>query len=193
MRLSAIALLLTGLLAFAVPAAGQIYLELGAPPVRDTIPPDGSDWHELYPTFCIVHQQVGYEDNGDGVVSPCDNIVLDGGLRYHVDWVGPTYFLAAQSGEPKFCEPTTPETGGDPTGHFWHEVAPNFCTEWRIDEWLDNGDGVVSECDHVLIGGQLWHIEEIRLDITVTEEPNPVDESTWSRIKEIFGKVRNLF
>ncbi|MBD3349746.1 MAG: hypothetical protein GF400_11205, partial [Candidatus Eisenbacteria bacterium] len=46
-------------LALAIPAGAQMYLEFGGPPVRVdyTIPPNGSQWHELYPVFCTPHIQ----------------------------------------------------------------------------------------------------------------------------------------
>jgi len=175
----------------AVPAGAQMYLELGTAPIRDPIPPMGSNWHELYPNFCVVHTQAGYDDNGDNEVSVCDVIILDSGARYHVDWVGPTYYVAnLQSGEPRFLEPTT-EPGGPPIGTYWHEVAPNFCVEHLIDDWEDgDASGTVTECDNVLFDGEWWHVEEVRLDITVSPEPSPVDESTWSKVKSFFSGMR---
>ena len=49
------------------------------------------------------------------------------------------------------------------------------------------GDGEVTACDNVLVGGRWWHIEEVRLDITVTEAGSPVETSTWSKLKSFFG------
>jgi len=185
MRYCAIGLLVA-LLAFAAPAGAQMYLELGSAPVRDAIPPDCSDWHELHPNFCAVHHQDAYEDDGDGEVSVCDAIIIDG-TRYHIDWVGPTYYLVETStADVMFCEPTIPDPGDDPTCEIWHEVAPDFCMEHHVDGWEDNGDQVLSPCDLVLIDGSWWHVEEIRLDITVSEEPSPVEGSTWSKIKDFF-------
>ncbi len=179
-----VALALVALLAFS--ASGQLYLELGGTPVRDPIPPNGSPWHELYPTFCIVHTQMGYGDNGDGVVSVCDAIFLEDGTICHIIWVGPTYFLYhLETGDVMFTEPTTDDPGGDPTGEIWHEIAPHFCDEWEIDAWEDNGDGIVSVCDIVWIAGEPWHIEEVRLDITVVPG-SPVEDSTWGQIKAFF-------
>ncbi len=181
-----IAMAVVGLLVLAVPATGQLYLEFGAAPVRDPIPPDGSPWHELFPNFCIMHTQTGYGDNGDGVVSVCDMIYI-GGQPYHIIWTGPTYYLRHEgTGEPRFTEPTVTDPGGNPTGEIWHEVAPNFCDEWEIEDWEDNGDGIVSQCDLVWIGGEAWHIDHVRLDITVVPG-SPVEESTWGQIKAVVG------
>jgi len=181
-------LTLAALIALAVPAGAQMYLELGIAPIRFDIPPNGSEWHELHPNFCVVHPQEGYIDNGDGVVSVCDNIVI-GGIIYHIDWAGPTYYMVdVSNGEPWFVEPEDPQTSGDPTGEMWHVVAgPEFCTMYPVDGWEDNGDGEVSGCDIVIVAGRTWHIEEVRLDITITEAGSPVQASTWSKLKSFFG------
>lgn len=170
-----------------VPVAAQRHIEFLGSPILDPIPPDCSDWHELHPNFCYVDHQDGYEDNGDGVVSACDVIIL-GGVRYHIDWAGPTYWLVpVAGGDEHWVEPSEP-TGGDPTGEIWHEVYPVFCQEWEVVGWEDNGDGVLSECDMVtLADGITYHIAEIGLNIEVTEEPSPVEQSTWGKIKSMFG------
>jgi len=180
MRYVVMALLMVAL---AMPAAAQMYLEFSGSPVRydDTVPPDGSVWHELYPVFCNARIQDGYEDNGDGVVSVCDVIIIDG-IRYHVDWAGPTYYLTlAEPPSERWVEP-------EGTGDFLHEVAPIFCQTWEVLEWEDNDqDGEVSYCDMLLLPDGWWHVEDVSLDITVTEEPSPVEQSTWTKIKTFFG------
>ncbi len=184
---------LVAVLALAGPVGAQTYLELGSAPVRDDIPDDGSDWHELYPAFCTTHIQASYEDNGDDIVSVCDYINMEDGTRYHIDWVGPTYLLVdIETTDRIFCEPTE-EPGANPIGETWHEVAPVFCNEWEVYDWED-GDlsGDLSECDLIQFGGPedpWFHVEEIRLDITVTEVPSPAEMSTWSRIKAFLGDL----
>lgn len=177
---------LVGLVAMAAPAGAQTYFEYMGSPVRDAVPPDCSDWHELYPSFCTTHHQDAYEDDGDGLISVCDFITLSG-VRYHIDWVGPTYVLSGP--DQMWAEPTIPDPGGNPECETWHEVAPVFCNEWHVDEWEDNGDGVLSECDIVWIGGEEWHIDEIALNIIATETPSPVEGSTWSKIKAFFQRL----
>ena len=56
------------------------------------MPPPGSHWRELFPNPGTDHQDV-YVDNGDGVLSACDLIKLNG-LDFHITWVGPTYHRA---------------------------------------------------------------------------------------------------
>jgi len=180
-------LLIAGLLMVSGVAAAALHLELTGP-VRQDIPPDGSTWHELAPAFCTTHTQDGYEDNGDGHISPCDFIRF-GGSRYHVTWVGPTYWLIDHAtGEEWYAEPTIPDPGQDPFCEIWVEVHPNLGDEWHVDGWEDNGDGVVSPCDNVLIRGIWYHIHEIGLNITV-EPSSPVEQTTWAKVKAFFARL----
>ena len=171
-----------------VPAAAQRHMELiGSPILQEPIPPDCSDWHELHPNFCLVDHQDAYEDNGDGFVSACDVIIL-GGTRYHVDWAGPTYWLVpVNPGDEQWMEPTIPDPGQNPIGEIWHEVAPDYCMEWEVLDWEDNGDGVLSPCDIIWFTDGPYHLAEIGLNIEITEEPSPIEQSTWGKIKAFFG------
>ncbi len=38
---------------------------------------------------------------------------------------------------------------GDPTGSDWHELEPVYCTDWTMESFNDNGDGVLSPSDQV--------------------------------------------
>jgi hypothetical protein len=170
---------------------GELHLEyiVGGEKTTQGIPGNCSMWHELWPAYCAPHHQDGYEDNGDSVVSECDIIVLDG-QRYHVVWVGPTYWLTCQPGiPPSALEPTEPGTGGDPTCEVWHEVYPNFCQSYHVDGWEDNGNGFLDPCDYVLINGMWCHIDDVRLNITVVPLPTGTEESSWGRVKGMFRRV----
>jgi hypothetical protein len=196
------------------PQAGttvQLYLDLaptgkgaGGPTFQvGAIPPNCSTWHELYPSYCATHHQSSYDDNGDGVISPCDVIWL-GGNPYHIVWVGPTYFVTCSptpGGPPvreAVFEPTNPNPTGNPICEIWHEVYPNFCAEMHIDSWLDNGNGVLDECDFVDTqndpGGPpgsvaYYHIDRIGCNIIVEPGPTPSEKSTWGKIKSRFQKL----
>lgn len=132
---------------------------------------DDTFWHELYPRYCSIWHLKYIE--GDGQLRQCNYAVFDNG-RYHIDWVGPTYFLdclgiiAEPSGE---VDPTN----GDPTGEVWHEVYPDYCIDWVVDGWDDtDGDGTVSECDIVYLNGQICHVQRVSVDIIVSPAPVPV-------------------
>lgn len=181
-------LIAVALVALLVLPVGAQYLEYDGVPTRDPIPPNGEPWHELYPVFCQVHPQEDYDDNGDGIVSVCD-VITYGGTRYHVDWVGPTYICEEIiSGEIWYFEPVQDYPEGDPSGQIWHCVYPVFCMEVTIQFWDDNGNGFLDVCDMISIDGLMYHVQEVALDIEVTEEQNPVEQSTWSRIKAFFKR-----
>jgi hypothetical protein len=192
MRRCVIALAVLGIVAAAVPvgAQEQLYLHLMEPgrPFDPTWPPDGAPWHELHPTYCNTHTQTGHEDdNGNGQMDVCENFTLDG-VRYHIEWVGPTYVLTGgvngERPETIYCE------GGDPTRQYlYHEIYPNFCDIFMV--W----DPIEFVCQDVYIEPGSphegwWHVEEIGTNVIVTPNPlNPVEDSTWSKIKSFF---RNL-
>ena len=112
-------------------------VELESIPGREDIPENCSTWHELYPNYCTSLHQDGFEDNGDGVLSPCDYIILDGERR-HIDWVGPTYWTDCDL----ILEPIE-FIPGDPTGQEWLEIWPNFGVPHIIEGW----DGCWCGCE----------------------------------------------
>lgn len=139
-------LAITLLLALSIlpfPAAAQTTDEEETFELEDTvalaafrIPVNCSWWHELFPRFCVRHHQAAYGDNGDGVISPCDIIVLKsifGTVKYHIRWVGPTYYLS----DGRVVEPLTLEgaQAGDPVGQVFKEVQPNYGRTFNVTGW----------------------------------------------------------
>jgi len=193
MRHCAMIAALLGVLALAQPAVGQMYLEFAGATSGD-IPANCSEWQELHPTFGLIHHQDEYIDNGDGNVSVCDQIVLEG-VQYHVDWVGPTYVVEQSTAgideperqETRWYEPTELIPPANPVCSTWHQVHPGFCQNEHVDDWLDFGDGVVSVGDVVWFGDVAWVVVEVNLDIAVTESPSPAYSETWSVIKHLFA------
>lgn len=178
LALAAAALLLPALAV----SEGEIYLELQGG-MKDPIPGTCSIWNELWPNFGRPWHQDGYLDSdGDGEVTICDYIKLDG-QDYHIEWVGPTYTLVCM-GEVSYFEPTEPQSGGNPTCEVWQEVWPQHGRLAHVDAWEDNGDGVVSVCDFVTLDGMVCHIEDIGLNITVVPSgPVPNTENSWGSVK----------
>ena len=187
-------------------AVGEnIYLDLQTPASPNArgvtgvaigdVPPPGSHWHELWPNYCGDWTQEDYRDNGDGVISACDIIVLDG-MEYHITWAGPTYFTTCTDPtgltQEVIYEPTADPNPQSPVCEIWHEVYPNFCAETHVDDYQDNGDGVLSECDLVYSGGtdgivREYHIDRIGCNIIV--EPGssvPNKQTTWGLLKNLF-------
>jgi len=168
-----------------------MYLDLqpvGGKVTSAAVPANCSTWHELYPNNCVPHHQTAYVDaDGDSTISACDYIDLDD-IRYHITWVGPTYFLDCQ-GEGSALHSEDP-TGGDPTCETWHEIYPNWCTSHHVDGWGDNGDSLLSPCDIVSLDGQECHIVDIGLDIIVEPGgPTATERSTWGKVKNLFRDV----
>jgi len=149
-------------------------------------------WHEISPTFCQEWHQVGYEDNGDGVVSPCDYIILQQApaapIRFHVDSVSPTVYLDCNGA---VMEPATLGwLGGDPYTTQWLMLFPTTGT-FDVGGWADNGDNTLSVCDYLTIPGVgNCHVKRIGCDIRVSEVPTGTQPSTWGTLKGIFS---NLF
>lgn len=130
-----------------------------------------TDWHELYPVECTIRHLDKIE--GDGELKACNHAWFDG-KRYHIDWVGPTYFLDCNGvvAEPSSIEPSE---DGDPTGEVWHEIKPNYCDEHVVIDWEDNGNGYLDECDFVTFdNGDRCHIYDIGLDIIISPAPVPI-------------------
>jgi hypothetical protein len=181
-------------LLFGVSAVAQIHFDLESPANgKAGIPGNCSTWHELYPVYCQSHHQVAYEDNGDTVISECDNITLEDEqgnvITCHIETVVPTYFLSGSDPSQEMVVEGEVPPGTSPVCQTWHEVYPNHCQPWHVDEWEDaNTDGVVSECDFVVIGGVEWHIDRIGIDI-IADPGSPAQEGTWGHIKSFFGQI----
>jgi len=158
------------------------------------IPQNGSVWHELYPVWCTSHPQTGYYDNdGDGVVSVCDDI-LEPNMCWHVDAVTTTYFFSPVAGGGQSAgEPAEPTPDPSPVCEMWHIVFADgppftYCQSVHIDGWEDNNqNGQLDVCDNIQIGGLWYHIDRIGCDVTVS--PNPATDtnhSTWGWLKNLF-------
>ncbi len=123
--------------------------------------PDCTTWHEAWPEYCLVVHQDGYEDDGDGDMTPCDHITING-IRYHVEQKLLTYHVNDVD-DPEYFAKFAGEVipGGNPIGETWHEIYPDYCKEWYIEDWLDNGNGQFDACDIVVSGGKEWHLNAI--------------------------------
>jgi len=68
---------------------------------------------------------------------------------------------------------------GSPVGTNWHELWPDYCEHWICSSWVDNGDGVLSQCDtidfvHLPSGRKIWeHVEVVTPTITVSDLSDP--------------------
>ena len=178
------------LVAFALPVGADEVFELAAPArgYDPTWPPDGSDWHTLHPpaALCTVGDQTGHDDvDGDGNMSFCDNIQIDGVWK-HIEWVGPT--IRVRSLEPgrqdlKYIEPVEPQG----RQYVYHEVSPTYCNIFETTEPIEY---VCQEVWVVFPPEDVgwWHVEAIETNIR-TNGGSPVEASTWTQIKNWFKEL----
>jgi hypothetical protein len=169
--------------------------------------PTGIVWHELYPDCCINdYETLGWEDNGDGLLNPCDNVTLallpTGATElYHVENMTLTLNLTVEdmAGTPPFTFGERiyleyldalyfgwewlyyPKTHANYTD--WEVVCPTdrFGYPLTIENWYDNCNGVLSYCDMLELQGPdgvLWcHVDDVAVDITVkTYEPTLIHD-----------------
>jgi hypothetical protein len=135
--------------------------------------------------FCTWQTQTDHDDvNGDGQLSVCDNIQLDGVWK-HIEWVGPTIGLErVGGGDMMYVEPI-----GDRQNEY-HIIHP---PELACTIFTPLAGELNQPCDILIVqegpfAGE-WHVIEISTNIH-TNGGSPVDESTWGAIKRFFS---NLF
>lgn len=168
---------IAGVLLVCALAAGAtqeaIYLEGGLwnVTVPPPVPPSGTMWQQIYPDDTNQFEQTKYHDNGDEIVSVCDNIELEG-VMHHIDWVGPTYWVSkgpdTMAVEP---EPANPDSLDLQTCDILHEIWPEWCNYYHVIVFQDNnGNSYPDACDDIQIDGEWWHIEKVTLNIVASVE-----------------------
>jgi len=157
-------------------------------PVQD---PMTAIWYQLCPEYGPWWMCVKWIDNGNGYLDPCDYMKLfevdllgQEGEWWHVERVTVTVRLKDEPPQwpPLFLEWTGEEVGVpfDPIGP-WHEVYPKYCTPWQCIDWIDNGSGVLDECDWLIFetaeGIVEKHVAEVGTDLEVVKQnpPCPAD------------------
>jgi hypothetical protein len=165
----------------------------------DRTNPVGTQWHELFPNYCQApYTIVGWADNGNGILDSCDVICMTNpdGIDecHHVIEV--TITLELTLVEPPGTDPNywdAKEDPGDepipdPVCTWWKGVYPDFGEEFHIVGWEDNGSGFLDFCDFIYDHyGNAWHVEGVHTDmVTEPEDECATDESTWSKIKQLF-------
>ncbi len=146
--------------------------------------PVGTWWHEVYPNYCVIWRVTGWVDNGNGYLDYCDTVTIEtpGGPEVYTGHVG-------EGMETDIVTTPLPTPGdeydhnidgyippmGSPVGTWWHELWPNYCYQYFLDTWLDNGDGILSYCDTIRFSGLIpedtvWkHVEEVTGTIKATD------------------------
>ena len=176
------------------------------------IGPEGADpiyepvctyWHELYPEYCQEWHLTSWEDNGDGILSVCDqidmtNMETEEVRWYHVDRI--TYTLILSDPESpdnqmaiEFKGPLEVDPVYSPVGTFWHEVWPIYSYVYQIVDWQDNGNGVLDYCDYIqLDDGTFWHVEDLATDIILREKIAYPISTWWHELYPEYSQWRHL-
>ena len=162
--------------------------------------PVWTDWHELYPNYCMDWHLTSWEDTGEpyGELSSNDQIDMTdeyGNMTwFHVDRMTITLNLSSvDSPEEKiFVEfKGPPERSIDvlynPNCTYWHEVWSIYSNVYHIINWTDNGDGILSFCDYIdlnLTQGAIppgiyrWHVDGVSNELILRwKMMNPI--CTW--------------
>jgi len=170
-------------------------------PIPDPSSPEGTSWHELYPTYCNYYDLGGWQDNGDGILSACDNITLTptdpagDPMMYHVEEVTTTITVSLKPDqvETKYLDLDLPadilpgevyDPITEPVSTQWHELYPEYCTRYHLAEWEDTGeDGELNPSDQIYLVdketgvGAWYHVDDVSTDIIVKPQPGvPVPE-----------------
>jgi hypothetical protein len=173
--------------------------------------PIGIWWHELYPEFCLDWLLTSWEDNGDGRLSPSDQIDMTDptGLNvvwYHVDRVTFTLLVSNMSNpedtmyielkDVPFEDLYYVKT--NPLDTKWHEVYPDYSDVYLLTYWEDNCNGVLSYCDIIELFDiytqiySVWHVEELSIDIILNEKITQPVYTYWDELHPIFGNTYHI-
>jgi hypothetical protein len=173
--------------------------------------PESTQWHELYPNYCVRWHLDDWIDNGTGKLDVCDYIKMyrkpnpADTTWYHIDGITKTIFVRKK---PDFVDSLYMEYIGthgpappkgmtqdtlitDPVGTWWHEIWPNFCQVYRCDSWDDNGNGYLDPSDQIDLtriippgANEDYHVERVATDIILKKRsPFPTPSMTeWGLI-----------
>ena len=182
---------LLALLVCAAPVLARGYDMTVEVPVaeREPIPPICETWHELWPVVCNYYHQDGYLDNGDMVISYCDFINLNF-QWYHIEAVReyPDRIEIDVVKVDKITQapvPAPPTPPPFPNCEIWHEIEPDFCVFWHQEDYIDNGDGVISRCDYMKLEGEWYHV--------VAVQYNEYDSYTYLGLKRVYPSERRIY
>lgn len=158
------------------------------------IPPDGTQWVQVFWQSGRTHTQVDYNDNDDGIFSVDDVVHLsgpDGLQQWVIGHIGEIYILQRIDPGPLPPLPFIPEFPDlhdpmDPIGENW-EVRWWDLRTVHVAGWLDDGDGAVSAGDEITglensvpVTYVVIAVGEVWLDWLPF---SPVEPVTWGELK----------
>ncbi len=132
-----------------------------ADPLEPVADPTGP-WHEMWPVFCTPWECDRWQDNGTGVLDPCDYMHLESlesgdSAWYHVENVTATLWVydpvaPSDLHTLDYVGDDIPGALFEPTRTTWDEVWPNHGGWFVVLDWFDaDGDGRLSPGDVLLL------------------------------------------
>jgi len=106
--------------------------------------PIGTNWHELYDTYCTDWTLVNWTDNGNGFLDSCDYVEFvdptdPSDTSYeHIEQVTTTILVYnSTTSDTMYLDLLDPPNPlNDPVtnqfGSIWHEVYPDYCVKWQL-------------------------------------------------------------
>jgi len=146
--------------------------------------PTGTTWQFVKGTTGETNI-ASWTDEGDGNLSAGDEVkygTCDSTLE--VVWVGPTivvtsldeadtmYLDLIELNDGSFDPLVGPISKDLVEGSWWHEIAPNYCTVWYVQDMQGNFSGYLDSCDYLVIrNGTTWdtvHVIDYATDIILS-------------------------
>ena len=160
--------------------------------------PTGSKWNEIYPNLRNgPYTILDWKDCGDDVLSFSDTLSMEHsalGVSCHqvVDVTITLELKLAPDDSVVYIWNWDWLNGGEPliqpANTWWNELRPGFGSVHHIDDWTDNGSGVLDSSDLVVVDGAgQFLVEGVRTGM-VTEPVREcaIDVSTWGEIKSLY-------
>ncbi|MFQ5822358.1 MAG: hypothetical protein ACE5I5_20480, partial [Candidatus Heimdallarchaeota archaeon] len=76
------------------------------------------------------------------------------GVDHYVDVLDDGHYVAPTPNTMWFDAPPGGYDPANPIGPDWHELLPAYSSWWSLDDWTDNGDGVLSASDQIY----MWRV-----------------------------------
>jgi hypothetical protein len=188
--------LLLGLLGIAGPVHANPVMPLHCLPTGTpdswAVPARWTQWEVIDLDGKSTQSQVGYNDvDGDGLVSQGDELSLTAvGSGSIIEPVTHAYEITHEA-DTRTLIPLGQYDPQNPQGETWQSLYPDFGAEFAITAWSDaNHSGIFDPGDTVSIGGVEWDVIRITFDAIGHFPGQATQESTWGRLKALFGLRR---
>lgn len=141
----------------------------------------GSHWHEDWPVWSLNWNLTSWtDDDVSGDLSVGDQVDFDHGPEYEV--IDMTWDIKVENKECPNEEmklsgtgaprPPPPIPAAAMPGTTWHEEWPTRSTIWTCNGFTDNGDGILSRSDQIMLDGSWWHVDSVTVTLHLDEKPD---------------------